>query len=140
MAKKTLYRSKSNKVIAGVCGGIGEYLDIDPTVIRLLWVIITIPWGFGVIAYIICMFIIPEEPAGKSVKKVKESPKAEILEHEGKIIGGLIMVLIGTILLANNLGLFSMFPWLSWNYVWPFILIGIGAILLIAPKGRCRRR
>jgi uncharacterized integral membrane protein len=86
------------------------------------------------------MFIIPEEPAGKSVKKVKESPKAEISEHEGKIIGGLIMVLIGTILLANNLGLFSMFPWLSWNYIWPFILIGIGAILLIAPKGRCGRR
>jgi phage shock protein C len=48
MVKKTLYRSKSNKVIAGVCGGIGEYLDIDPTVIRLLWVLITIPWGFGV--------------------------------------------------------------------------------------------
>ena len=42
MAQKTLYRSKGNRVIAGVCGGIGEYMDIDPTVIRLLWVLATL--------------------------------------------------------------------------------------------------
>lgn len=59
---KKLLRSK-NRVIAGVCGGIGEYLDVDPTVIRLLWVFITIfsGIGLGVLAYVISWIIIPNQ-------------------------------------------------------------------------------
>jgi len=61
MSKK-LYRSTSDRQLAGVCGGIAKYLNIDPTVIRILWVIATL-FGFaGLIAYIACIFIIPEEP------------------------------------------------------------------------------
>ena len=61
MSKK-LYRSTSDRQLAGVCGGIAKYLNMDPTVIRILWVIITL-FGFaGLIAYIACVFIIPEEP------------------------------------------------------------------------------
>ena len=61
MAKK-LYRSSTDKQIAGVCGGMGKYLNVDPTVIRILYVILTL-FGFaGVLAYIACVFIIPEEP------------------------------------------------------------------------------
>lgn len=60
--KKRLYRSNNNKVIFGVCGGIGEYLDIDPTVVRLLWVLFTVlSIGAGIIAYIIAAFIIPKK-------------------------------------------------------------------------------
>jgi len=59
MAKKRLYRSKKNKIIAGVCGGIGEYLDTDPTLIRLLWVLGTLLWGAGILAYIFAWIIIP---------------------------------------------------------------------------------
>jgi phage shock protein PspC (stress-responsive transcriptional regulator) len=57
-----LYRSKKNKIIAGVCGGIGEYFNVDPTLIRLLWLFISILGGSGVLAYIIAWIIIPEEP------------------------------------------------------------------------------
>lgn len=60
--KKRLYRDKKNQKLAGVCAGIGKYLDMDPTVIRLIWVIITAFGGSGLIAYIICAIIIPEEP------------------------------------------------------------------------------
>lgn len=65
MVKKTkvkkLYRS-NNRIIGGVCAGIAEYLDIDPTVIRLLWVIFTLlSIGVGIIAYIIAWIIIPEK-------------------------------------------------------------------------------
>lgn len=58
---RRLYRSDSNKMIAGVCGGIGEYFNIDPTLIRLAWVILSIPVAFfgGLIAYIIAAIIIP---------------------------------------------------------------------------------
>jgi len=60
---KKLYLSDTNKVIGGVCGGIGEYLGVDPTVIRLLWAVLSIPSLFlvGGLLYIIAMFIIPRK-------------------------------------------------------------------------------
>ncbi len=62
MAKiKRLYRSKKNRIIGGVCGGIAEYVNTDPTLIRLLWVLATLLWGAGLFAYIIAWIIIPEK-------------------------------------------------------------------------------
>ena len=58
MNGKRLYRSRSNRILAGVCGGIGEYLDIDPVVIRILAIVIP---GFGWVAYVICALIMPSE-------------------------------------------------------------------------------
>jgi Putative stress-responsive transcriptional regulator len=58
-----LYRSKTNKIIAGVCGGIGEYFKIDPTLVRLLWLLISVmSAGSGVVAYIVAWIVIPKEP------------------------------------------------------------------------------
>jgi len=59
---KRLYRSKNNKIIAGVCSGIAEYFNIDPTIVKLLWLLLALSGGAGVIAYIIAWVIIPEEP------------------------------------------------------------------------------
>ncbi len=62
MAKKRLYRSKKEKMIAGICGGIAEYFDADPTIVRLIWAIATlISLGFGLLAYLIAWIIIPEK-------------------------------------------------------------------------------
>lgn len=58
---KRLYRSKKNRVIAGVCGGIAEYFNIDPTLIRLLWILFIFAGGSGILAYIIAWIIIPLE-------------------------------------------------------------------------------
>lgn len=63
---KRLYRSSRNKIIAGVCGGIGEYSGIDPVIVRLVWVILTlVSFGFGVLAYLIAWMIIPRNPKHK---------------------------------------------------------------------------
>ena len=62
MAKK-LYRSKEDRKIGGVCGGLGEYFDIDPTIIRLIWLAMLFAVGSGVLAYIIAWIIVPEKPA-----------------------------------------------------------------------------
>jgi phage shock protein C len=63
MAKK-LYRSRKNKVLGGVCGGLGEYFDIDPTIIRIVFVILLLPGGFpGLIPYVILWIVVPPEPA-----------------------------------------------------------------------------
>lgn len=61
--KKRLYRSANDRKLAGVCGGIAEYLNMDPTVIRILWAIVSLFAFVGVIAYIVCAFIIPEGPS-----------------------------------------------------------------------------
>jgi phage shock protein C len=60
---KRLYRSETNKVFAGICGGLGEYFDADPTIIRLFWLLIVIFTGFfpGVVAYILALFLIPKK-------------------------------------------------------------------------------
>lgn len=57
---KKLYRSEKNKVIAGVCGGIGEYLNIDPVIVRIIWVFLTLAYGAGILAYILAWIIIPK--------------------------------------------------------------------------------
>lgn len=62
---KRLYRSGKDKIIGGVCGGIGEYLEVDPVIIRILWIIGTFAWGFGVLLYIILWIVIPRNPKHK---------------------------------------------------------------------------
>ena len=59
---KKLYRSIKNRVIGGVCGGLGDYLNLDPVLIRVLWIVLLFAAGLGVLAYIIAWIIIPEEP------------------------------------------------------------------------------
>ena len=59
---KKLFRSRKNRMIAGVCGGIGEYLEIDPTVIRLIWVLLVfLSFGAAILAYIVAWIIVPEK-------------------------------------------------------------------------------
>lgn len=59
---KRLYRSKREKVIAGVCGGVAEYLEVDPVLIRLIWAIWALIFGTGILAYLIAWIIIPKKP------------------------------------------------------------------------------
>lgn len=58
---KKLYKSNSNKMISGVCGGIAEYLNVDPTFVRLGWVLFLLAGGSGLLAYIICAIVIPQD-------------------------------------------------------------------------------
>ena len=60
--KKKLYRSKKDEKIAGVCGGIAEYLNIDSTLVRLIWALFILCAGSGLLAYIVCALVIPEKP------------------------------------------------------------------------------
>lgn len=59
--KKRLYKIETGKKLDGVCGGIAEYFDIDPTLVRLLWIIFSCCWGGGIIAYIIAAIVMPKK-------------------------------------------------------------------------------
>ena len=60
--EKRLYKSGKNKVLRGVCGGIAEYFNIDPTLVRLVWLIFCALGGSGVLAYIIAAIVMPQDP------------------------------------------------------------------------------
>ena len=62
---RRLYRSGRDRILGGVCGGIAEYLGVDPVIIRLMWIIGCFAWGFGILAYIIAWIIIPRNPKQK---------------------------------------------------------------------------
>ena len=60
--KKRLYKDHSDKKLCGVCSGIAKYFGIDPTLVRLLWALLVVFAGSGVLAYIICAIVMPNEP------------------------------------------------------------------------------
>ena len=60
--QKRLYKSEDNRILCGVCGGVAEYLGVDPTLVRLVWVLITLAAGAGLLLYIIAAIIMPREP------------------------------------------------------------------------------
>ncbi len=80
MTKQKLYRSKEDKIVAGVCGGLGEYFDIDSTILRLSWVAITVFSGIapGTLIYIIAILIIPRE------HNKKQSVQKTVIEVGGR--------------------------------------------------------
>ncbi|MGL6198734.1 MAG: PspC domain-containing protein [Lachnospiraceae bacterium] len=61
MDQKRLYRSRTNRMLCGVCGGVGEYFNIDPTLVRLGFVLLVFWWGTGILAYFIAAVIVPDE-------------------------------------------------------------------------------
>ena len=64
-AAKRLYRSSKERILGGVCGGIAEYLNVDPTLVRLFWVLFTLAAGSGLLVYILAWLIIPRNPNQK---------------------------------------------------------------------------
>ncbi len=70
--QKKLYRSRSNRMIGGVCAGLAEYFNVDPTIVRLVFVLFALAGGPGLILYIIMAIVVPEEPVGfDSIDKTK---------------------------------------------------------------------
>jgi len=61
-SSRRLYRSRRNQVVGGVAGGVAEYFDIDPTIVRIAWALLGMAWGTGILVYLICWLVIPLNP------------------------------------------------------------------------------
>jgi phage shock protein C len=118
--EKKLYRSRTNSMIAGVCGGLGEYLSVDPTILRVVAVLLIFADGIGLLAYIVGWIIIPRRPMMEAeVITIEKSTLSYLLP-------GLALIFLGLIFLLDNL-----VPWFRFRYLWPVILIVVGIALLL---------
>lgn len=95
---KRLYKSSADKVLAGVCGGVAEYFDIDPVIVRLIWVLATLLYGVGLIFYIIAAIIIPKDYEGGIIHEREGSYDSD----KGKKILGISFVVFGSLFLLKR--------------------------------------
>jgi phage shock protein PspC (stress-responsive transcriptional regulator) len=147
--KNRLYRSETNRTIAGVCGGLGEYLGIDPLIIRIFFIIWTILGEFSIFVYFILWVVIPNKTVsdgGETFKTDELGSRIHLMANEfGEVArqpsqelityAGVGLIGWGVYFLLRNFG----FPWLNWNfsfYLWPALLIIAGAIVLIRSTSR----
>jgi len=130
--KRRLYRSRTNKVFAGVCGGLAEYLDIDATIIRLVWVLLTLLGGAGIILYIVAFFIVPEKPV--NIDDTSSPIKSKL---DSTRFFGILFVAVGAVILLDNLEIFSFYRiWdTAWEFIFPAILVLLG-VYLITRRGK----
>lgn len=146
--KKRLYRSPNQRVLAGVCGGLAEYFNLDVTIVRLICLATIVFWGTGFLFYIIAAIIIPKgENTGGTV--VTDEDGSEIhIENDGEpnvrnnsmVFIGSILVIIGGLVLIDRFYPFrdlirTLFRTMG-AYVWPLLLILIGLIIIINSLSR----
>lgn len=134
-SKSKLYRSETNKVLAGVCGGLGEYFDVDPVILRVIVAVLTVFGGGGVVLYILLWIFIPTKSSSKdyindNVEELKEKTRDIAKNGNGRFFLGLIVIFVGLSILAENLG-FYVFREI-WKF-WPVLLIILG-VSFIADK------
>jgi phage shock protein C len=126
-----LYRHPTHQILGGVCGGLAEYLNIDPVLVRLLWVVMSIPTaGAGILAYIVLWLLLPVGTANGGQRQ----PAAINISESSLRRAGSVLVIIGGLWFLANVGVL---PWI-WNafwsvasiVFWPALLIGAGLLLL----------
>jgi phage shock protein PspC (stress-responsive transcriptional regulator) len=145
-----LHRSRDDRIIFGVCGGLGHQYGIDPVLFRVGFALATLAGGIGVLLYLLLALVMPASSAADvsgtdglvaNLASLRDDLAAlggsagidadaagPAREARGRLIGGWALVVFGLLLLANQFGWLA---WWSWSFVWPIALIGLGAFLLL---------
>ncbi|HWP62024.1 MAG TPA: PspC domain-containing protein [Candidatus Binatia bacterium] len=137
-----LYRSRTDRVFAGVCGGLAERLNVDPSLIRLAWIILVLLTGVVpfLVLYVVMALVVPERPAGEGVGVPGEpgaasgtglppegAPAARATSGDLAVVLGAGLVIVGVVFLLER--------WLpirvDWNLLWPAALVVLGIFLII---------
>lgn len=143
------YRSRADRIVFGVCGGLAKHYDLDATLIRILFILLTLTNGVGIVLYLVLALIMPNDPGeeagGDRETRTKEfaqevGQKARTLAEEMKgdrpwrsrsrNVFGSIVVIIGLIMLLDKVAP-AVLHWLNWGLIWPLLIIFVGLYLII---------
>ena len=147
--KTTLYRSESDQMLGGVCGGLGDYLSLDPTLVRLFFALLFFGSGIGLLAYLALWIIMPNQSSAHVSKSFEENLKdsgenfSERIQTVGEEFGnavrspnpqagviiGIALIALGGVLFVENLNIYWL-RWMSFDILWPVLLI-IGGIVVL---------
>ncbi|MCL0048804.1 PspC domain-containing protein [Dehalococcoidia bacterium] len=153
--EKRLYRSRSDRVIWGVCGGLARHLNVDPTLVRLVMVLLVFANGLGILIYIVMAVIVPlegstttepKETMRENVEEIKKTAgelgeeirstfgeeQAEAKDGEGiyrwrRELIGTVLIVAGLAFLVENFNLF----WFDLIRLWPLLLVGAGLLFIL---------
>ena len=131
MQQARLMRSETEKMIAGVCGGLADYLGVDPVLVRLAFVVLFLASGIGLAIYAILWLIMPTAAGAQATIRVMDEPAGDApadYKANGRFSPaatvGVILILFGAFFLLNQVG------WMH-NAFWPVVLIGAGVFYLV---------
>jgi len=158
--EKRLYRSRSDRMIWGVCGGLARYFDMDATIIRVIAVLSIFLGSVGIWVYIILAIVVPLEDSKatepkdaikENVEEMKETASElgrelrSSLAREGEPSAvterrhrrrnalGIVLIVIGILFLLGN---FNLFWWFRWGTLWPLVIVAIGALIIFGTRRR----
>lgn len=159
MQERRLYRSRTDRMIWGVCGGLAKYFNIDPVLVRIIFVLLILANGLGVIVYIILAIVIPVEGSKAATPRETTRENIKEMKRTATEIGEEVRAafatekktteektepddrkrqsqnLIGIVLVLVGIlilmSTLNLFWWFRWGYLWPIILVIIGLIIII---------
>ena len=126
---RRLYKSRGDRMLDGVCGGVAEYFGLDSTLVRLAWVLLILVGGMGILLYIVAMIIMPVNRGETSV------PPVAVRERNSKF-WGILLVVVGSVWFLGNIGLPLWHHWwgLAWDVALPVLLILAGVAFLFGGR------
>lgn len=137
---KRLYRSQKNKMLGGVAGGLGDYLNMDPVLVRIIFVVALFLNGTGLLLYIILWIVVPQastEQDSNNFIETDSSPNVKEADYAaktssntsngtGRVVAGLLLIGVGTIFLIDRF-----FPHFDFSDILPFLIIVLGIALIL---------
>lgn len=130
---KKLQRNTRNKVLGGVCSGLADYFGIDTALVRVLFAVIFICGGTGLLIYCIMWIAMPANPNAQAQQFVNQ-PNEEPKNSKGSLIAGLTLIVLGVLFLLGNV-----IPQFNWRTYWPVILIALGLLLIVPLSNKTKQ-
>jgi phage shock protein PspC (stress-responsive transcriptional regulator) len=138
LAQRRLRKSRTDRMIDGVCGGTAGYFGLDATLVRIAWVLLTLFGGSGIVLYIAAMIIMPKEETSTASGATQPPPASAASASGGNNsrFWGILLVILGLAWLASNFGFSIWHHWwgLSWDVVLPLVLILAGVAFLFGGR------
>ena len=155
--ERRLYRSRTDRVLWGVCGGLAKYFDIDPTIVRVVAVLLIFADGLGILAYIILAILVPlegskvttpREALQENIEDIKasaseirstferrdgESTDVVRRHHGRRTFLGILIVVIGIVILLSN---FNLFWWFHWGVFIALVILVVGLLIIFGASRR----